>query len=47
MYTKCGSMEEANRVFDNMLERNVVSWTAMTLGYAKNGHGEESLRYKD
>jgi len=46
MYAKCRSMEEENRVFNNMSKRNVVSWIAMILGYAQNGQGEESLRYK-
>jgi pentatricopeptide repeat protein len=29
MYAKCGSMEDAQQVFDQMSERNVVAWTAM------------------
>ncbi|KAH8931876.1 hypothetical protein BDL97_19G044000 [Sphagnum fallax] len=38
MYGKCGSVEDARRVFDNMPTRNVVSWNAMLGGYSLHGH---------
>eukprot|EP00253_Pinus_taeda_P034768 PITA_34768 len=38
MYSKCGSLEDARKVFDKMSERNAVTWTAMLAGYAQNGH---------
>eukprot|EP01018_Ginkgo_biloba_P021054 Gb_39558 [translate_table: standard] len=44
MYAKCGSVEDARRVFDKMPEQNVVSWTAMISGYEQSGHGEEALK---
>jgi pentatricopeptide repeat protein len=43
MYAKCGSVEYARQVFDKMLKRNVVSWTAMISGYAMHGCGKEAL----
>ncbi|KAJ7540213.1 hypothetical protein O6H91_10G005500 [Diphasiastrum complanatum] len=43
MYAKCGCTEDARELFDNMSERDVVSWTAMIAGYAQNGHGKEAL----
>ncbi|XP_027338755.1 putative pentatricopeptide repeat-containing protein At3g08820 [Abrus precatorius] len=43
MYTKCGSMEEARRVFDGMVEKDVVCWSAMIQGYASNGLPKEAL----
>ncbi|KAJ7527987.1 hypothetical protein O6H91_16G079600 [Diphasiastrum complanatum] len=43
MYAKCGCTEDARELFDNMRERNVVSWTAMIAGYAQNGFGKEAL----
>ncbi|XP_057853461.2 pentatricopeptide repeat-containing protein At2g13600 [Cryptomeria japonica] len=44
MYVKCASIEEANRVFQEMPERNVISWNAMIGGYALNGNGKEALQ---
>ncbi|KAJ7517124.1 hypothetical protein O6H91_21G011200 [Diphasiastrum complanatum] len=43
MYAKCGCTKDARELFDNMSERNVVSWNAMIAGYAKNGLGKEAL----
>ncbi|KAJ7533579.1 hypothetical protein O6H91_13G055700 [Diphasiastrum complanatum] len=43
MYSKCGDIAHACQVFNNMLERNVVSWNAMMAGYAQKGHGKEAL----
>ena len=41
MYSKCGSMNEAQSIFDNMESKNIVSWTAMISGYRQNGNGKE------
>ncbi|KAI3848805.1 hypothetical protein MKX03_017853 [Papaver bracteatum] len=35
MYGKCGLIEDARRVFDEMVDRYVVAWTAMVFGYTK------------
>eukprot|EP01018_Ginkgo_biloba_P003038 Gb_26696 [translate_table: standard] len=43
MYAKCGSIEDAFLVFNNMPERNVVSWTAMMTGCAQHGRGKEVI----
>ncbi|CAN1809325.1 Pentatricopeptide repeat-containing protein At3g24000, mitochondrial [Linum perenne] len=43
MYAKCGAILDANRVFDAMQTRNVISWTALIVGYAQNGKGMNSL----
>eukprot|EP01018_Ginkgo_biloba_P026293 Gb_12542 [translate_table: standard] len=43
MYVKCGSIDDARQVFDEMPERNVVSWNAMIAGYAQNGHVDEAV----
>ncbi|KAJ7565309.1 hypothetical protein O6H91_02G056300 [Diphasiastrum complanatum] len=43
MYAKCGSMEHARQVFNNIYERDVVSWNAMLAGYAQQGLGKEAI----
>ncbi|KAE8649760.1 pentatricopeptide repeat-containing protein At2g03880, mitochondrial isoform X1 [Cucumis sativus] len=45
MYAKCGCLEDAIRVFDSMETRNVISWTAIIVGYAQNGRGKDSLHF--
>ncbi|KAG8056040.1 hypothetical protein GUJ93_ZPchr0001g30875 [Zizania palustris] len=37
MYAKCGDMAAAEKVFQIMTEKDIVSWTAMVCGYVK-GH---------
>ncbi|XXG39074.1 hypothetical protein AAC387_Pa01g0127 [Persea americana] len=44
MYFKCGYFEDAFRVFDQMPERNLVSWKVMIVGYARTGHCQEALK---
>lgn len=43
MYSKCGSMEDAYKVFDKMPQRNLTSWDTMITWLAKNGLGEEAI----
>ncbi|XP_059069576.1 pentatricopeptide repeat-containing protein At3g57430, chloroplastic [Cryptomeria japonica] len=38
MYVKCGNMEDARRLFDNMSQRDVVSWNTIIGGYAFAGY---------
>jgi pentatricopeptide repeat protein len=45
MYAKCGSMEDAKRVFNKMPLQDVVSWNSILEGFAINGHGKEALTY--
>ncbi|CAM6054767.1 unnamed protein product [Sphagnum tenellum] len=45
IYAKCGSMEDAWRVFNTMPSRDVVSWNAMLGGFALHGHGQEALAH--
>jgi pentatricopeptide repeat protein len=47
MYTKCGSMEDAGRVFGMMHTHNVVAWTAMILGHVKCGEGQKVFALSD
>ncbi|CAL9106557.1 unnamed protein product, partial [Musa textilis] len=43
MYAKCGSMEVAYKVFADMLERNVCSWSAMIGGLGMHGMCSRAL----
>ncbi|CAI0545063.1 unnamed protein product [Linum tenue] len=47
MYAKCGAILDANRVFDSMQNRNVITYTALIVGYAQNGKGLYSLLLYD
>jgi pentatricopeptide repeat protein len=44
LYAKCGVMDNADQVFDEMPEVNEVSWNAMIAGYVQNGLGQEAIR---
>ncbi|MCO5580308.1 hypothetical protein L7F22_034174 [Adiantum nelumboides] len=44
MYAKCGSLEEAQNVFQMVPHKNVVSWDAIIGGYAQQGHGTLALQ---
>ncbi|XP_059664323.1 pentatricopeptide repeat-containing protein DOT4, chloroplastic [Cornus florida] len=43
MYAKCGDMDGAIRVFENMEERSVVSWTSVIAGYVRGGLSEKAI----
>lgn len=43
MYAKCGSLEDARKVFDMLPRKNVVTWNSMIAGYAQQGMGDEAL----
>lgn len=44
MYCKCKNIKSAASVFKRMARKNVVSWTAMLVGYGQNGYSEEAVR---
>lgn len=43
VYGKCGNMEEAQKVFDNLPRINVVSWTSLISGYVQNSQPELAI----
>ncbi|XP_027353337.1 pentatricopeptide repeat-containing protein At5g06540-like [Abrus precatorius] len=43
MYAKNGAIVTARNLFDEMPERNVVTWNAMICGLAAHGHVEDAL----
>nr|AAT64016.1 putative pentatricopeptide repeat protein [Gossypium hirsutum] len=44
MYSKCGDLDGALRVFEKMGERNVVSWTSMIAGYTRDGRSDGAIK---
>jgi pentatricopeptide repeat protein len=45
MYAKCGSIEDARKVFHKMQSQDVVTRTAILGGFAIHGHGREALKH--
>ncbi|XP_004144264.1 putative pentatricopeptide repeat-containing protein At1g69350, mitochondrial [Cucumis sativus] len=43
MYAKCGDLQTAQRVFDNMSERSVVSWSSLISSYGVHGQISEVI----
>lgn len=43
VYGKCGYVALAQKVFDEMISRDTVSWNTMILSYGINGQGEEAI----
>eukprot|EP01018_Ginkgo_biloba_P028984 Gb_03512 [translate_table: standard] len=44
MYSKCGCLVDARKVFDKKARRDVVTWNAIMAGYVQHGYGEEALK---
>lgn len=43
MYSKCGSVNYARKVFCQMMDKDVISWNSIISGHVKNGRVLESL----
>ncbi|KNA19309.1 hypothetical protein SOVF_062910 [Spinacia oleracea] len=43
VYAKCGEIDSARGVFEEIEDRNVVSWTSLITGYVQNDLPEEGL----
>ncbi|KAI3929708.1 hypothetical protein MKX01_025876 [Papaver californicum] len=43
-YANFGSIKDASQTFDEMPERNIVTWNAMIAAYARNGDGEATFK---
>ncbi|KAK9061526.1 hypothetical protein SSX86_018708 [Deinandra increscens subsp. villosa] len=44
MYCKCGNIDEANVIFEEISDKDIVSWNTIIAGYARHGFGKEALR---
>lgn len=44
MYSKCGSIDDAYRVFVDMKQRNVFSYSSMILGFAMHGRAHAAIQ---
>ncbi|XP_024311868.1 putative pentatricopeptide repeat-containing protein At2g01510 [Brachypodium distachyon] len=44
MYAKCGCLNEALRTFDEMPERNSISWNAVISAYAHYGQAKNAIK---
>lgn len=47
MYSKCGSIDECHKVFEQIEKPDLISWTAMIVSYAQHGKGAEALKVYD
>lgn len=47
MYSKCGGMNEAMRLFQSLSRRDLVSWNGMICGLAQNGEATKALNLFD
>mgnify|MGYP000131945222 CR=1 FL=1 len=45
MYSKCGSIDSAQDVFDELLVHDVVSWTTLISAYVEHNHPERALEF--
>ncbi|XP_057512265.1 pentatricopeptide repeat-containing protein At1g11290, chloroplastic-like isoform X2 [Actinidia eriantha] len=43
MYSKCFTIDDSRRVFDEMPDKNVITWTALVTGYARNQQADEAM----
>lgn len=43
MYSKCGCIDSARKVFDEVFDKDVCSWTAMIHGLASHGMSREAI----
>ncbi|KAL3649771.1 hypothetical protein CASFOL_006174 [Castilleja foliolosa] len=43
MYGKAGNIDNAKRVFDRLVKKDVVSWNSMLTAYAQHGLGPEAI----
>ncbi|CAL5005225.1 unnamed protein product [Urochloa decumbens] len=43
MYVRCGNMEEARLIFDQVKNKDIISWNTLIGGYSRNSFANESF----
>ncbi|KAL5227229.1 hypothetical protein ABZP36_015494 [Zizania latifolia] len=43
MYVKCGNVEEARLIFDNVINKDTISWNTLIGGYSRNNGANEAF----
>ncbi|TVU28167.1 hypothetical protein EJB05_19676, partial [Eragrostis curvula] len=43
LYSKCGNLDSAVKIFENATEKDVVLWSSMIAGYGVHGLGKEAV----
>ncbi|XP_057754795.1 pentatricopeptide repeat-containing protein At2g37320-like [Arachis stenosperma] len=43
MYSKCGALDDAMFIFENMQQRDVVTWNSLIAAYAQHGLAQEAI----
>ncbi|GMH20975.1 hypothetical protein Nepgr_022817 [Nepenthes gracilis] len=44
MYAKCGCLHLSRRAFDEIPNKNVITWNVLIMAYGMHGHGEEAFK---
>lgn len=47
MYSKCGEIEASRKAFNQIRQKNIVTWSAMIASYGRNGLAHEALALLD
>ncbi|XP_073125692.1 putative pentatricopeptide repeat-containing protein At3g15130 [Henckelia pumila] len=45
LYSRCGRIGDAQKVFDSIVTKNTISWNAMMSGYAQSGYGRKVIEF--
>ncbi|KAI5067673.1 hypothetical protein GOP47_0018201 [Adiantum capillus-veneris] len=43
MYAKCGLLSNAQQAFDELQQRDVITWTSLMVGYTEHGQDEDAI----
>ncbi|KAJ9707830.1 hypothetical protein PVL29_000075 [Vitis rotundifolia] len=47
MYAKCGFVHSANKIFEKIKEKSLVTWNSMICGFSQNGYSVEAITLFD